>query len=130
MKIHVIYGISIGITTYLLSQAFPDPWYHVYMKYIEYTTNKTLQSIHDDSVEQRKVYPNDIDRNNHMNNARYIYLLNFSRRRLFYALGLWPILQKHGLNLVVKSQMIRHRKELKVWDVYLIRSRVICVSES
>lgn len=70
-------------------------------------------------------WPADMDRNNHMNNARFIRELNFKRRHLFFRLGIWPILIKRGVNLIVHSQTIRYRKEIKLGDHYKVRAKII-----
>ena len=75
------------------------------------------------------VLPVDIDRNKHMNNFRYIRELNFARRHFFVSSGLWTYLQTQKLNLIVRTQTIRHRKELHCWQRYTIRTRLLGWSE-
>ena len=70
-----------------------------------------------------------IDRNGHMNNFRYIRELNFARRHFFVSSGLWSYLRAQKLNLVVRTQTIRHRKELRCWQRYTIRTRLLGWSE-
>ena len=80
-------------------------------------------------VYQCMVLPVDIDRNLHMNNFRYIRELNFARRHFFVSSGLWSYLKEQKLNLVVRTQTIRHRKELHCWQRYTIRTRLLGWSE-
>jgi acyl-CoA thioesterase FadM len=70
-----------------------------------------------------------IDRNGHMNNSKFIYELNFSRRIFFNELGIWTILKAQNLNLVIQAQTIRYRKELKLWQKYKISTRIISWSD-
>lgn len=71
------------------------------------------------------VLPNWIDRNKHMNNARYIYELNFVRRQFFQKLQLIPLLNSYQCNLILQSQSIRYRKDLKLWQMFIIEIRII-----
>ncbi|KAJ1430623.1 HotDog domain-containing protein [Ochromonadaceae sp. CCMP2298] len=75
--------------------------------------------------EQLVVRAADIDRNLHMNNARYVFLLNFTRRKLFNTLGLWSLCRSWGSNMIVKAQSIRYRKELKLGEAFTIRCRIL-----
>jgi len=81
-------------------------------------------------VEHRIVLPADIDRNGHMNNARYIYYLNFTRRRLFNSLGIWVICNQWETNMVVQAQSIRFRRELVIGQTYDIRTRIVAWHEA
>eukprot|EP01036_Dinobryon_divergens_P025351 gene25351-33889_t len=60
-----------------------------------------------------------------MNNSSYIYELNFTRKNLFHVLGLWSVLKRHCINVVIQAQNIRYRKELKLWQRYRIISTII-----
>lgn len=71
------------------------------------------------------VLPHHIDRNGHMNNSNYFYQLNFSRRHFMIKMKLFQLLQQLNLNIIVQSQTIRYRKELKLFQPYTIRTRII-----
>lgn len=129
----IIVGLCIGcVFTALVATvtSIPDVDYYVRMLIINLTTRKSLKSIFEDTMESKIVTYADIDRNSHMNNARYLRELNFSRRKHFYSLGIWPVLQAHNLNLIVQAQTIRYRKELSCWHRYTIRSRVLYWSDA
>jgi hypothetical protein len=72
-----------------------------------------------------RVLPEDIDRNGHMSNDKYLYHLNFARKNFFGQLGVWEYLWQRDWNMVVSSQSIRYRKELKLWDPYCISVRLV-----
>lgn len=57
---------------------------------------------------------------------RYVRELNFARRKLFQSLGLWSVCLKFKLNFVIQAQTIRYRKELKCWDRYFIKIKILC----
>ena len=123
-------SLTIG---YSLGQIIPDYYYSLRMMIIENFTRKdTNPEITLDKsgiVYQCMVLPVDIDRNLHMNNFRYIRELNFARRHFFVSSGLWSYLKEQKLNLVVRTQTIRHRKELHCWQRYTIRTRLLGWSE-
>eukprot|EP01038_Epipyxis_sp_PR26KG_P009545 gene9545-12856_t len=77
----------------------------------------------------KQVRIHDIDRNGHMNNSKYLYELNFTRKEYFKKLGVWSILTRNNVNLIIQAQMIRYRSELKLWDNYQIITRIIGWSE-
>ena len=60
-----------------------------------------------------------------MNNARYLKILNYSRRAHFYKVGIWPLLQKMKMNVVIACQSIRYKKEIKLWQSFTIRTAII-----
>mmetsp|Transcript_24375 Transcript_24375/g.76448 ORF Transcript_24375/g.76448 Transcript_24375/m.76448 type:complete len:201 (+) Transcript_24375:113-715(+) len=70
----------------------------------------------------------DIDRNFHMNNARFLRATNFVRRAWWRRRrSLWRVLKYEGLNLVITAQSIRYRGELRLWQRYRIESRLVSV---
>jgi hypothetical protein len=121
-----VVSITIG---YSISQVVPDIFYSLRMFIIEsFTTKQTDPQITLDMsgiVYPTMVYPVDIDRNGHMTNFRYIRELNFARRHFFVSSGLWSYLRQQNLNLIVRTQTIRHRKELRCWQRYVIRTRLL-----
>jgi hypothetical protein len=121
-----VISITIG---YSISQVVPDIFYSLRMFIIEsFTTKQTDPQITLDMsgiVYPTMVFPVDIDRNGHMTNFRYIRELNFARRHFFVSSGLWSYLRQQNLNLIVRTQTIRHRKELRCWQRYVIRTRLL-----
>lgn len=127
---------AVVLVPIIVSMSLPDLNYYFRMIAIDIQAHSSqnkdyeIKSIYEELVEKKTVWPNDIDRNGHMNNARYIRELNFSRRRLFSLNRIWPILRQKGMNLIVQSQMIRYRKDMKCWQNYIIRSKVIYWSDN
>ena len=123
-------SLTIG---YSLGQIIPDYYYSLRMLIIENFTRRDTDpeiTLDKSGIEYHcMVLPVDIDRNLHMNNFRYIRELNFARRHFFVSSGLWAYLQTQQLNLVVRTQTIRHRKELRCWQRYTIRTRLLGWSE-
>lgn len=142
-KYTFIYGASCGLLFLALllpTGLIPDVRYFTYMQLIELKkplkittldSEKDVQGSSTASVTTLScetmhiVLPFSIDRNRHMNNSSYIYELNFTRKNLFHVLGLWSVLKKHCINVVIQAQNIRYRKELKLWQRYRIISTII-----
>jgi hypothetical protein len=55
-----------------------------------------------------------------MSNDKYLYHLNFARKYFFCQFGVWEYLWQRDWNMVVSSQSIRYRKELRLWQTYRI----------
>jgi acyl-CoA thioesterase FadM len=72
----------------------------------------------------------DIDRNKHMNNAKYVDKTNFARRHFFVTLGIWPKMKRQGLNMIVRAQCIRYRRELSLWQSYIIRHKLLAIDDA
>ena len=75
------------------------------------------------------VYLCDIDWNLHMNNSKYIRYLNFTRRYLFRSVGIWDVVYKYKGNLIITSQTIRYRRDLKLFQKFKIFFRIICFND-
>ena len=72
-----------------------------------------------------RVLPEDIDRNLHMSNDKYLYHLNFARKYYFCCHGVWEYLWERNCNMVVTCQSIRYRRELHLWQSYKISVRMV-----
>ena len=90
------------------------------------TGSRVIQDIDFDSM----VLLPDLDRNGHMNNARYLRELCFSRRHFFKRLGLWRQLDACKTNAVIAAQTIRYRSEQFLFARYSIHSRIVCYSDA
>jgi acyl-CoA thioesterase FadM len=130
----IVLGIMAAVAGYSLSFLIPDIPYQLKMLYITHFT-KQIALAEDEKPDDAAVslptvthssivLPTDIDGNFHMNNARYLRELNFARRHCFYALGIWPFCNSHNINLIVRAQAIRYRRELRVWDKYTIVHKI------
>jgi acyl-CoA thioesterase FadM len=122
--------------TLLCSQFIPDFHYFMKMAYINLTTEslnreeKTNMGFDDSkSPYNSTIFPSDIDRNLHVNNARFVRELCFARRRYFKRLGFWPILEMHRSNMFIVAQSIRYRREMKVWNRFSIVTKVLAISD-
>lgn len=70
-------------------------------------------------------WPNDLDLLRHMNNGRYLTIMDLGRTDLMYRAGLAKPIADHGYYPVVVSQMVRYRKSLQLWDRFEVQTRVL-----
>ena len=58
------------------------------------------------------MWPQDVDRNAHMNNAKFLRVGNYCRRSLWAKCGVWDVClsaEPHKVNLIVTATTIRYR---------------------
>ena len=67
----------------------------------------------------------DLDRNAHMNNARYARECGFGRMSHLTALGVWSVLLERGANVVIVAQTFRYRRELRFGQTYHLTTRIV-----
>jgi acyl-CoA thioesterase FadM len=79
----------------------------------------------DESVVTFRVLPNDLDANLHMNNGRYLTLMDLGRLDLLFRLGVVGELRRRRWNPVVASLAIRYRRSLKPWQSYRLHTRLV-----
>jgi acyl-CoA thioesterase FadM len=71
--------------------------------------------------------PTDIDQNGHMNNAKFIRVLNYARRSLWQRNGVWRhcVSRTPKANMVVTGTTIRYRREIRCFQRFVIVSRLV-----
>lgn len=73
-----------------------------------------------------RVWLNDIDTNLHMNNGRYFTIADLGRVDLMIRTGMLKMLMARKWAPVLGGAMIRFRRELKPFQPYRLKSRVLC----
>jgi acyl-CoA thioesterase FadM len=78
---------------------------------------------------QLRVWPNNIDFNLHLNNARHLSVMDYGRVRLLARGGvLKPILRARWVP-VVGDVWITYRRSLPLWAGYTLATRLVCWDE-
>ena len=95
---------------------------------IVYLTAFSRTRLHalDESVLTFRVWLNDLDINGHMNNGRYMTLMDLGGVDLMARGGLLKVLLKHKWRPIVASAMIRYKHELRPFQKYQLRTRLLC----
>jgi acyl-CoA thioesterase FadM len=79
----------------------------------------------DESVLAFRVMPADIDINLHMNNARYLAMMDLGRWDVVLRTGLWGYLLKDGVRPVIGGAVVRFRRPLRPFQSFVLRTRQI-----
>ncbi len=82
-----------------------------------------------ESVVRFRVWPNDLDVNLHMNNGRYLTLMDLGRLDLMVRVGILRHLIRQRWRPVAASATIRYRRSLKPFRRFQIRTRLLCWDE-
>jgi acyl-CoA thioesterase FadM len=76
-----------------------------------------------------RVWPNDLDTNLHMNNGRYLTIMDLGRFDLVLRNGLFKFMRLHNSVPVLAAATARFRLSLEPFQRYKLESRVVCWDE-
>jgi YbgC/YbaW family acyl-CoA thioester hydrolase len=83
------------------------------------------RALLDDSVIRLRVWPNDLDLNLHMNNGRYLSLMDLGRVDVMFHSGAFKLWFTQGWQPLVAASTIRHFKSLRLGQAFEIRTRIL-----
>lgn len=72
-----------------------------------------------------RVMPDDLDFNIHMNNARYLAVMDIGRSDLILRTGMWRALFRHHWQPVLAASLVRFRRPLKPFQRFCLRSQLL-----
>ncbi|HLY41369.1 MAG TPA: thioesterase family protein [Terracidiphilus sp.] len=84
-----------------------------------------LGVLEEDRVRMR-VWPNDIDLNFHMNNARYLSVMDYARTHLLARAGLLDHILRSRWQALVGAVWMTYRRSLPLFASFTITSRLVC----
>ena len=76
-----------------------------------------------------RVWPTDLDPLLHMNNARYLGLMDLARTDLTVRSGYMQEVTRRGWYPVVGAQTITYKRSLKLWQRFVVTTRVLGFDE-
>ncbi len=76
-----------------------------------------------------RVWPTDLDPLRHMNNARYLALLDLGRTDLMMRSGFWQEIDRRGWYPVVGAQTITYKRSLTLGQRFVVTTRVLGLDE-
>lgn len=79
----------------------------------------------DESVLRMRVWPFDLDLNRHMNNGRFLTLMDLGRIDLMLRSGLGRVVVRERWMPVIASSMVRWRRSLLPFQRFELRSRML-----
>ena len=88
-----------------------------------------LEMPEDPSVVRFRVWPTDLDTSAHMNNGRYLTLMDLGRLDVMVRSGLWRPILRHKWTPIATAVMIRFRRELRLWQRFRLESRIVAWDE-
>lgn len=72
-----------------------------------------------------RVLPHDIDINLHLNNGRYLQLIDLNRAEWLIRTGIWAVIRRNRWRPILGSVAVQYRRELRLWDVARIETRLL-----
>jgi acyl-CoA thioesterase FadM len=81
------------------------------------------------SVLALRVLPNDLDPSLHMNNGRYLTIMDLGRIDLLIRSGIGRAVWRNSWTPVANSAIIRFRRELRLFDRYRLETQVLSWSD-
>ncbi len=90
-----------------------------------YLVHPYKRGLFEESKISFRVWPNDLDTNFHMNNGRYLTLLDLGRLDLLLHLQAVPKLMKNHLGPVLASVQVRFRRPLKLGQKFEVVTRFV-----
>jgi acyl-CoA thioesterase FadM len=89
-----------------------------------------LKNADDLSVLHFYVMPSDLDISLHMNNSRYLALMDLGRLDFMARVGLWPVVRRHRWTPIVSAIVIRYRRELRPLASFRLETRLVAWAEA
>jgi len=81
---------------------------------------KILEPIH----RGFRVLPNDLDLNMHMNNGRYLSIMDLGRLELLVRTGIMRQMMRSKAIPVLSGVQMRYRLELRPWQKYILETKI------
>ena len=77
-----------------------------------------------------RVWPTDLDISLHMNNGRYLTLMDIGRLDFLVRSGLWRAVTKNGWTPIASAIAIRYRRELRPFATFRLETRLVSWAEA
>lgn len=77
------------------------------------------------SILRFRVWPHDLDTSLHLNNGRYLTLMDQGRLDLMVKGGLWRAVLRHRWTPVATAVKIRFRREIRLFEPFRIETRIL-----
>lgn len=101
-------------------------WFRVFLTWVAARfLLPRLNGVADPSHLHFRVWPQDLDINRHMNNGRYLQIMDLGRYDWLIRSGLWNVCQKHNWQPVLAALQIRYRLPLDPFERYTLETRIL-----
>lgn len=78
------------------------------------------------SVLGLQVWLNDLDTSGHLNNGRYLTMMDLGRLDLMMRSGMWRAILRHSWTPIASAATIRFRRELRLFQRFDLETRILC----
>ncbi|MFN3868842.1 MAG: thioesterase family protein [Hyphomicrobiaceae bacterium] len=72
-----------------------------------------------------RVLPTDLDTSLHLNNGRYLTMMDLGRLDIMVGSGLFRAVIAHGWTPIASAVKIRFRRELRLWQKFRLETRLV-----
>lgn len=97
-------------------------WFRMLYYFMTFWFQPKIDNLLDKSELQFRVWPTDLDTSVHMNNGRYLTIMDFGRLDLMMHSGLFRMVVKNGWTPVVSTSIIRFRRELRCFEPFTLET--------
>ena len=73
-----------------------------------------------------RVWPHDLDAFGHMNNGRYLQIMDVSRAQWMAKTGVLTAMRQHRWSAVLGGNITRYRRSLKPFQSYSVQTSLVC----
>lgn len=78
------------------------------------------------SILSFRVWPHDLDLSVHMNNGRYLTLMDLGRLDVLVRSGIWREVRRHKWTPIASAITIRFQRELRPFQKFRLETRLLC----
>lgn len=100
-------------------------WFRVIGYFLKLFWRPSLTLPDDVSVVMLRVWPNDLDTSGHLNNGRYLTMMDFGRLDVMVRSGLWRAILRHRWTPILSAAVVRYRRELRLLQRFRLETRIL-----
>lgn len=100
-------------------------WLRLFWYLLTFWRRPALEPLKGVSRLTFRVCPTDLDTSAHLNNGRYLTLMDIGRLDLMVRSGLWRAVLRHRWTPVASAIKIRFRREIRLFQRFEIASRIV-----
>ena len=101
-------------------------WLRLFWLLIFGRRRAALSLPEDTSQLELRVWPHDLDLSVHMNNGRYLTLMDLGRIDVMLRSGLWRAVVKNRWVPIASAVTIRFKRELRPFQKFVLETRLVC----
>lgn len=99
-------------------------WFRLMLYLLTVWRRPRLAMPHAESEIAFRVWPSDLDTSLHMNNGRYLTIMDLGRLDLMVRSGLWRAVLRHRWTPIANAVHIRFRRELGIFQRFHLQTRI------